>query len=182
MALLHASGFENGSGTLECTGFFPTSGNTLAADTGTKRSGSYSLKATAGNAHYLWYSATAQETYTSFYINIATSASAETSIYVGEVAGTFLNVGTVKIGTDDTLRLSRDGTGATLVATSAVLSKNAWHKVVVYEKCLDTGGVITLWVDDVQVGTYTGDTKPDTNAFQDHNIGPTGAGALLDDQ
>lgn len=67
-----------------------------------------------------------------------------------------------------TLHLS-DGVSVLASSSNGVLTSGRWHFIEVYYKPLNSGGELTVWVDNTQVVTYSGDVTPTTenvNAVQ----------------
>lgn len=65
--------------------------------------------------------------------------------------------------------------GVSVLATSAlgVLTEGLWHYVEFRYKPLNSGGVCTVWVDNTQVLTYSGDTTVSEEAVDALQILPT---------
>lgn len=153
---------------------------TWSVSSSQKRTGSYSYQINYATSYYKTLPAAYNELVIGFGLYLG--ADPGTGNLFGWYKG---STGIVSLKFDGSGRLQVcSGWGGTAYFTGAqALSSGTWYYVELYFKMADSGGAIELRVDGVSQGTYSGDTKPGSDATIDklRFYGPSGANSYIDD-
>jgi hypothetical protein len=132
-----------------------------AAVNATARTGNYSYGVGSHGSHYMHKSFTdSSEIYLRYGIYL-TSTNLETMMAIRTSGGT--DILNMKYNGGN-FRFSLGGFGGTVILNSSInVSAGSFHLIEIHFKMDDSTGILEVKIDGLSAGSYSGDTKPDSN-------------------